>query len=475
MTRSKRLLSMILVLAALFSLACIPVLAEGAQVRQYGKKGGYLAIGDSIARGLGASGPHITDNEYENFDSRIVQDSYPYTIAKEVGCTIEESMLVEGGNYWPFCFPGQTLAATLDLMGLKDNYYDSEYTHNPDNEFRRYTNQMLPYFRCPESFDGDGNVGSAGNIREIASKASLITIQLGMGEMLNRPARLALDCGAFSGSVLTYPLGAAKFVNTALEELNEGFEHWVTNYPMLIETLQEWNPDATIVLVGAINVVADVTLLDETLLPLGTAFSAITGTMNCYLQKWAEQYGLIYVDVSNAESRGTQCDWSALEVFSDFDIGAHPTPEGHAYIARQILAALPTVPETEPDPVTTDITVDLTHFTSVDFVLLDGVPVSTKDCRMDKTVLTVPCCHKLAKSLTVGVKNKDGGLDFMTYQLAWHDKTGYTAYRVYGKNGILPLTTKLADTVRSVVSSTVRTTVKVWKDVLHGGIFRLTK
>ena len=104
----------------------------------------------------------------------------------------------------------------------------------------------------------------------------------------------------------------------------------------------------------------------------------------------------------------------------------------------------------------------------MDSVLLDGIPV--RGYSMKDTVLTVPCRHKLAKTLTVNVKNEKGGTDFVTYLLTWHGDTGYTAFRLYEKPGAFPLTTKLAETVHESVKTVAAIVGKAAK-----GIFLFAK
>ena len=51
----KTILSITLSLLILFSCCAVGFAATEKNVRQYGKEGGYLAIGDSISRGCGAA------------------------------------------------------------------------------------------------------------------------------------------------------------------------------------------------------------------------------------------------------------------------------------------------------------------------------------------------------------------------------------------------------------------------------------
>ena len=146
-----------------------PALADSTpRIKQFGEidengYGGYLAIGDSIARGMGAGGDSLYDNQYTDWSSRIVDGAYPYEIAKAVGCDIKDSLLVDNSNYWPLCFSSQTLSGVLDLLGIEDNYFDAEFVHNGKDTTWHYHWEMVPYFGCEESAENPEHIiGSAG-------------------------------------------------------------------------------------------------------------------------------------------------------------------------------------------------------------------------------------------------------------------------------------------------------------------------
>ena len=222
--KAKKLIALVLVLAALFSLCSIQAFAATAEnVRQYGKEGGYLAIGDSISRGVGA----LSIDECNDPELRNVEGGFTYLVAQAVGCTCPEKFAEPGATYWPCCFNGTGVAAMMDLMGIDDNFYDSEYVHHPADDvfFNRYATQLIPYFGCPESVDGNGHDGIAGNIRELVSKASLITVQLGMQELLNRPYTIADAEGYLNDESRSAIGGVAAYAGRLVSELIEGFNY----------------------------------------------------------------------------------------------------------------------------------------------------------------------------------------------------------------------------------------------------------
>ena len=436
------------ILACLLTLALLlPCLAAAASaatadtVVQYGKAGGYLAIGDSISRGCGAEGFYIGRNgeylpdgegQYGEYDFRNVQGCVPYQIAQAVGCEAPMDMTDQNATYWPFTYPGMTVAVTLDLLGVEDNFKDEKLNY-------AYYKDMLQYFGWEGSFPGvrAGDVyeegdGQCGNIIELAKKADLITIQLGMCDIFYRTYRIISNGGMLADG-LSFDLSSTdaikNLINTAITEMKFGYQYFEQNYPLLLEKIKELNPNATVVLVGAFNLVDQLRIMDDMLLPIGNIINVITDKMNRCFEKWAKEYGVLYADISNTETQATENDWALLGEFKDHTFtGTHPTQNGYDYIVRQILAQLPEKEETA------GLTVDLGRFDAVDTVLLNGIPV--KNYILNGHVLNIPGASVLATNLTVSVKGEDGKIAWQTYSLSYSAQNGFTAKRVYGNNDL---------------------------------------
>ena len=277
----RRILAALLSVLLVFACCTAAVSAATADtVRQFGKEGGYLAIGDSISRGCGAEGFYIGRNgeylpdgegQYGEYDMRNVQGCVPYQIAQAVGCTAPMDMADQDATYWPFTFPGMTTAVTLDLLGVEDGFKDEKLRYS-------YYKDMLEYFGYEGSFDGvrEGDVfdpqtdGKCGNIIALIEKADLITVQLGMCDIFYRTYRIISNGGMLADG-LKFDLSSTdaikSLIKTAITEMKFGYEYWKTNYPVLIEKILELNPDATIVMVGSFNVVNQLTITDDTLAP----------------------------------------------------------------------------------------------------------------------------------------------------------------------------------------------------------------
>ena len=434
-------------IAVLIALSCMGTAfaATKENVEQYGKAGGYLAIGDSISRGCGAEGFYLDEDgtympngegQYGLYHMRNVQGCVPYQVAEAVGCVAPMDMTDQSATYWPFTYPGMTTAVTLDLLGVDDGFTDTKLNY-------AYYKDMLQYFGWEGSFDGvrdgdnvayvtetRGGIGQCGNIIELVQKADLITLQLGMCDVFYRAYRIVSNGGMLADGMqfdLSSPEAIINLVKTAISEMYNGFDYWKNNYPTLLAKIKELNPNATIVVVGAFNLVNQLTITDDLLAPIGTAFSAITESMNVLYEKWAKEYGVLFADIRNTETQAAENDWSLLGDFKDNTFtGTHPTQNGYDYIVRQILSVLP------QDTTTKNIAVDIGRFDTVDYVLVNGIPVT--NYTLENHLLTIPYAGPGATNLTIGIKNSDGTVSVQTYALIYKIGEGYTSNRLYGNN-----------------------------------------
>ena len=367
-----------LALALLLTLSCFALCGGVADtsVEQYGAeevdgKIGYLAIGDSIGKGCGSLGSYLDQNgeptgesapggQYDNYYQRKVEGSYPALIAEAVGCDIPYYMNEAenpGGTYWPLCFPGMTTAMVLDLLGVEDDFTDSDLKYP-------YYKEMLEYFgysepmtigedTYPGSFAGyyeDDNVeyinsqpyildaekralddagerqgfgspvGRCGNIIELIQKSRLITIEIGMCDVFYRTYRIATKGGFLAENAkidVSDTESVAKLIEVIGAEMSEGLTHWRTCYPLLLATIKKLNPDATIVMLGSFNTVNQLRITNDDAIPLGDIVSVITNRMNEYYQKWAKDFGVIYADISNTEPYEMEEEMSLLGGFLD--------------------------------------------------------------------------------------------------------------------------------------------------------------
>ena len=452
MKKLRNTLALLLSLLLMLSVFALPANAATAKnVKQYGTEGGYLAFGDSIGRGCGSEGFYLDEQgnplpegqepggQYDIYAMRNVKGAYPTLISEAIGCEAPFYMADEGATFWPVCYPGLTTAVTMDLLGLDDEGFTDKDLDYP------YYKDVLEFFGNESSFAGAragetyaevaaerGGCGKAGDVRELVKKASLITVELGMCDIFYRTYRIASHGGLLAEGAqldLSSPEAIKNTLELAVKEMYFGFDYWKKYYPVMIKTLQEWNPDATIVMVGAFNVVNQLRITDDDTIPLGSIISGITESMNKYYAKWDKEFGdnVKFADIRNTEPYATENDWALLGEFKDNAfVGTHPSQQGHDYIARQILGTL------DERDVTTDIVIDLGRFNKVDYVILDGRRI--KNYSMDGFVLTIPNSNKYAQDLAIGVKGEDGKIAIQTYTLDYTEGVGYTAKRIYGNN-----------------------------------------
>ena len=440
-----------LTLALIMALSCLATGALAANKEnitfKVQGKGGYLAIGDSIGMGCGSDG-YFLGHYHGDYQYRDCEGSYTAQIAQAVGCDIPTHSITDpNSNYYPFCYPGMTTAVALDLYGIDDGYSDYELDYP-------YYHAMLEYFGTPASIpstrdedpkyeaDGEvqhyveGNCGKCGDIIELTKNAELITVELGMCDVFYRAYRIVSEGTLLADLTIDISIlgKAGDIVSEAIRLLKDGFNNWKAQYPLLLENLRKLNPDAPILICGGFNLIDDVTLLDETLFPLGTIMTNITDQMNILYKQWAKEYGVTYVDIHNCETYATENDMAFLGDYLDDTLTAsHPSQIGHDYIARQFIAALPPVENHD------NIYVDLVRFTKVDKVLINGIPV--KNFTVDGYDLNVDYSGKLGMNMTIFVKNDDGAIQMQYYELHYEDG-GYTVERIYGNNDVLELFTR---------------------------------
>ena len=468
-----------IVLCAFMVFSCFTLLSSAAtkdDVYQYGNDGGYLAIGDSIGKGCGAEGSYIGKNgeqltvetcggQYNDNDCRYVKGSYAAQVADAVGCEAPADMNDKSGNFWPCTFGGMTTAVALDLYGVEDNYSDTTLNYE-------YYKWCLDYFGYEgssvgargETFD-PADDGRTGNIIDVTKKASLITIELGMCDIFYRTYRVVTEGGLLGDGLdidFTDLDTLKKILTSAVGLLNEGYDNWVKQYPLLLARVKELNPDATIVMVGSFNMVNQMTIVDQTMFPLGSIFSTFTNKMNKQYEKWAKEYDVLYADISNTEALCTQEDWSLMGKFLDGNCsfpGSHPSIEGYDYITRQILGVLPTQEEKPVADTGNDIIFDMVRFdeNSVKSVFVNGIP--KKNYSFDGNTITIPYKTALAKTLFVEVVDEDGTVGFQTYKLSHVKGGGYDVERVFGNNNLkgwltrpIELFKMLIDLVKGLIS-----------------------
>ena len=471
-TNAKRLFSLLLAVLMVFGCASTAFAADAKTVKQYGKVtngddsyyGGVTILGDSVSRGCGAGyTPDMADdeeaywaymvNDYYKVSRRAVDKSYALQLAEAVGCEIKDEITknesgvvtkgtymqdAENNSYWPICSPGQTLAMTLRWLGLSDNGAADAMQFTEAYNATYEKTEMIPlYFTAAE----DGWTPA----KEAISHSSLIVLELGMCDVIN-----------YSTVALSEDL------TQMIDAVKEGFNYWSTYYPVLMKYVKEMNPNADVVLVGCYNPLYGITLSDESVLPLGNILSLIPDLMNQKLKQWAKQYGFTYVDIFNTEIGAEAYDSEDItSFFENILINNHPSPEGYAYISRQILDALPREDGADCKYFTTMLNVDLGGVKNVTSVAVNNIPklCSTYSYNEETHILKVFNLCPLANSLTVNYTTENGTKGSVTYKLTL-GRDGYSAHRIFSTKdlsktitGILNMPSKIFDLIKNLFGS----------------------
>lgn len=441
MKKMSRFLAIFLILALMISCFSITAFAteKDESLAHYNNGTGYVAFGDSVTRGWGAPGFTAENIEYDS-GSRNVAGSYTKIIADTLGCTAPDDMAEKNATYWPIAQNAMTTAMVVDLLGIEDNYRDDEFLYGYRFMKERYTTN-LSYFGDEESFAADGvnrygQIGKVRSVRDLVENASLITLALGMGDILNRGRQLASDVFFAEGGDLLDLSASGQIVKDFIARMYEGYKTWQKDFPLILDYLKNNAQNATVVIVGAFNPIFAMTLTEDIPVQIGTAMSAISNLMNQNYKRWAKEYGYIYVDVSNVETGAALEEMSIIEFLNaDFiteSAATHPTKEGYEQMARMILNALrenDAVRKTKKSTIKVDLgAIGNQNITSV---TVNGIKLPKCAYSVDDCVLTIPNNIILGRRLTVSAVSADGRQYISTYDLDFNLCGGYVATRVY--------------------------------------------
>lgn len=482
----KKLLLTLLTTLMMITVATVNVVAETPTVKQYD---GYMAFGDSMSRGYTGSNYDTTND----FSIRNIPESYPYQVSQAIGCGSEYLFEdKEGVKYWPVCFMGETVTSALDLMNVDHGGVDNIFDHYIMADSYETADQLFGKSEGSSRYQG-----SQGSIESIVSSFKnegdlLITICLGQADVTMRPAVNVLvdvyedyqngDLNADSNDLI------ASLLKEAGKQMAEEYKAWQDNYQKLIVTLQSYNPNADILLVGFFNTLKEVTINDQLTLPIGDIANSFIDSMNANLRSYAKEYGCTYVDVSNAESSATAYEWTLETSLGNFTSATHPTAASMAYMARQVINALPLKDEEEEIEDNYDIVVDLIRYAPVaneeldikeivDLdVVVNGKKIKDSNLYIDDTVLTVKYDNQHAKTMLITIKTKEETeseiktiISTRTYALTYVDGH-YVPYIIDSTNDVVTTTKKFLTNVKSFFT-TVSNTAKSFTKGIIDSIF----
>lgn len=275
----------------------------------------YVALGDSIAAGVGLPGVLCTQTE-SGLDYSANFEGYPaqsYTALVAQGLGLDRQHAIDLG------LPGLMSADLLDMV------QNSGMSHPNQATGSTYTYpQFQDYLRKADIIS-----------IQIGSNDATVPCVMGLGEATHWKSEKLVEL-TVSGDLRNFSLENLQAMTSALRQLRltpeetrdtnrllfhgmdvicrDAYTHVTTNLPLILQEIRKLNPDATILLVGWYDPV-----------PLLPAWNRYFYRLNRFAKELAaQQEGVTYVPVT----------------FTQTSSDAHPTVQGHRYIANQILNAL---------------------------------------------------------------------------------------------------------------------------------------
>ncbi len=346
----KRHVSLFIAVVMLASLMSISGFAAGTAAKQYDT---YTVIGDSIPAGYGlasygSSGTGAAVSDQKQANGTLVADSYPALVSQAVnasatyqlarcGFRTTEALRMLDPNFKPDEYSDYVLANLSQVTGDAVTALKAEFAQGVKNadliSVNLGSNDTMTFALIYMSSFLE-NLSAAQKNSVVMQRISLAEQQIkSLGTM---------------GEALFNLLGAAKTLGQtgpALAALSagmlKGYESFKQNWNILITDIKAANPDAVILAVGMYNPFRDVKFTDASLLSVGRLADQFVGLMNVYM-KTLSPCASSYTFVSAADAQVyTFPALTSPDFTKNFVKYVHPDKTGHAYMAQQLLAAVP--------------------------------------------------------------------------------------------------------------------------------------
>ena len=365
MKRTRRVLAILLALMMAMSAICISAFA--AHKKQYQS---YVFFGDSVTTGFGIQSYFDVAEEGGTAEGKRVIGAYPDIVAKGVG--IDE----DNENYYNEAHSGWRTSELRETL-------DPSYNNDDGAAAKALSAGMANGKELADPQDPRLQK----RIRERIAKSDLITIDLGSND-IQLPIIMALYAAIYPQYAsyfgqpeykdwviedllkkygeendlipkLTEALAKIHGIEYALEVVSKaalsGLYKFNTNYPAIINMIHEINPNADIYVIGLYNPMSEATLSKDIPIKIGKALDPVIMSLNLYLAQLnpAKRY-YTYVDAFNTSVLGTisLADFMGSDMnlagMGDYTMYIHPNDAGHAYIADQVLKAIPDVEDPAP-------------------------------------------------------------------------------------------------------------------------------
>ena len=507
MNRSKKLISLLLVFVMTASLLCIPGLAKGKDKCKEDDKVVVSCIGDSIANGFSQywnCAKTVNGSPYNsNFRNNYEEDKIIY-MSPEMEAELHPNMYYSTGDTEVFCaidgyvddavdpadiannerivaeyekatlraFPAQ-VAARLNGHSIDEydtfNEYYSEIPYNSltcgglrakdlryllDPQYKVKIDKAIedgtlgdPLWDYFSFVRNDGRVITKENYDEKLAETDVLVVEIGGNDVFS---------ASLFGVDLTGDLDIASLLPDFLKNLTKFLPEAMENYNWVLDYCRKvMKPDAKIVLVGIYDyyltndlAAFNFNLTEDMMSILYNAFIAVSATFNSDMRLYADTHkNVYYVDSNKTET---------LNYESRSGDATHPSLEGHDYIARRIMSALP---KEYNGKCRYDITIDLdgAYKPGTDRVVsvtVDGMPITNYEIN-DGYSLTIHYNGPGAMFINVGIVGEK--LKTTTWQATYNVSDGYRTYQLFKVSDVFSVTGKLFnrtfETLKSFVSS----------------------
>ena len=348
MKNTKRVISFILVFVLSLSLLCVGVsAADATNVKQYGT---YACLGDSNAAGYALEG-------YKDICTRT-PGAYHDLVADAVG-----AQLLQFG--WGG-FRSHEVRHMLDPdFEITDwSYADScvGKVHKDDLDSRKDD-----YIQAVTDADLITlNIGANDIFGAALGKAMLVLFSEDTSNPVLTEIKENLADGGGLAAALLKLMGYAESIGKGTEFLlvladamNQAYNEFEENWDAIIKSIYALNPDVTLVVLSAINPFGNTTLKEGDALKIGKLAEPIIMKLNQTMKltsTYAKSY--LYCDVTDAQLGDLAIQQE--DFWEAYLPAVHPTADGHAYMAEQILKLLPEADPVDPtDPVDPNTPSDL--------------------------------------------------------------------------------------------------------------------
>ena len=306
----KRILSFLLVLTMLLSIAPVSVFATDsttseAPVESDPNSINYVSLGDSMANGYGFVGYHQDSKDLNTYDFKTGQGMYgdgAYPLQ------FEQYLEKKGYavNHTKLAASGMLAEDLLYLLGGRE-YFDDGWGGYKDYVGNYNDSDLMGHIQNAVT-DADIITMGIGNASFGAFLMQKVTDALGVMreqpiptgvKFENAIAVLKLDAEQYALVMQVYNMLSDKLIEAVPADLVNQYNlesivdlmayttaSYIVNYKLLVEKILEMNSDVEIVLVGLLNTTYGMNVTDENgnvILPFGDVMDSIFGTLNAYM------------------------------------------------------------------------------------------------------------------------------------------------------------------------------------------------